>query len=838
MVAIGGLPRDGHVGRASEDQPSLPLLCDFTHADAVRLRADGPAEARPTRRMAARLSRTGRLHCMMAEPSRGPPSPQASTPTTVGEAPAVPRRGWFVPRQKIPPLVAPVGPRPISRLTKEYNLRLHGLLAGDRDHAGGRPVSPQVTEGAQLAEREADALAARSRGFNSRIGDLLSALDNTDLRKLLVGDLQAPTGSPPRSADKRPVRRHRKHSPSPTLADDGVREDTAWFLAEDSSGPQGSSRSPTARSRGLYFTSVLRALRTRPDSVAAFEERISRIKQMKSDRAAERAAVEGDFPKRNWDMAFRPPADRREEQLRRFKTVDTRRQKVWSAAEVAEAEQFEKKLAGLTEERQGRLRRMKAMAVMFWLSKAQCVFSDRVMHWRRRAEEQGWTRRKRALRLLTETASQLRAHTGQLQVDGELPAADLQRAMRAVHDHEEVARKVARQVLADHFWLFSFRMRVLRKKRAVVVILKMLRCEARKSRVSSVLKQVLSATRRIQRWWVSRFMLLRCSQDLMQRQWVRCMRQLSAFDAERVSKVLGPNAKRAVLEGKPRSQSFARRPADRRGSMASSISIERKDTMSKKTASAVAGPRGVRGAVRKGPPEQHRKGALRRNESGELDDRPRPHLHQHHPHHPHHRDTTSIATVARFIMDTMHRDQIDLEPPSPIRRKIFSYLFTRERCWFRARMIHWLAHAAAVEEEKRQLAALLRAKAEIQPLAREDHQRLENSSAPPMPIQHRVLQPNEMRLCIAVAFQAYRSEMMQSVARRGGDLAHEALSSPIESMDTLLREFKVLQEDLSLGGVWEGFWVPLPVLTDELKRGLWNEPRNTRSTESQHKHGK
>eukprot|EP01062_Namystynia_karyoxenos_P062054 TRINITY_DN5492_c5_g1_i1.p1 TRINITY_DN5492_c5_g1~~TRINITY_DN5492_c5_g1_i1.p1 ORF type:complete len:977 (+),score=199.73 TRINITY_DN5492_c5_g1_i1:152-3082(+) len=907
---------------AAVEQPSdssrlrrrLPLLCDFG-TGAAHMPAAAPAPAMPGPRVGARLSRDGRLHCLLpAAGSPRPPSPEASTPTAALEPP-----GSDGGKEGSPALdaaaMADFGRRPISRLTQQYNRRLQELLvpppAVDSSPRGkgkalfnaakkvlclpklaGRvaAVTRMFSGGKQRRaapaqlEEPPDTPEARTAWFNQHVADMLCCLDSTALRRPGGGeadrkDVRTGTAghvSPARSGraggrSRAPGPRGGRAARAARAATEPqrnpyeekvLREEDFWFLDSDQVTSSDTSAEVAAQRRAqahrsLYSEQVLRVLRTHPNCHAAFDEKVQRLRRIKHTKKVARLAETGDWCAHNLAEAFRSPRDRQKDQQLWMQVHDERMRRAIDAAQAAEEELQQHKLATLTEQRQAQMRRGKALAAAYFLTKANAILGSKCTLWRdRMALDKGWTKQKRTLRLLRDTISGIKSYAEQGAGQGN---EHQQQALRAARMHEALAQSISRSVLQSHSWMFAMRLRILRKRHAITVIVRTISCESQKSMILTVIKSLLRATRRIQRWWRMRMMLVVLGRELLNRQWQRYLMQMMTFDAERVARTLaqywasgtgapggsgGAAAPPRVAGLRPavqiarrqsrapatQGQSFRQRPKLRSGSGAAGRSFRR--------APQARASGGISAVVRRGAPPEHleRMGVLTpcvipiappdhrplkwRGDAGYQERWWQ-------------RCQVSIAVCARFAMDILQREQLDIEPPQDIRDRIISLVLVRERLLFRLRLTRYETKMTAAVEEWNQLQALLRAKQDIHPLTREDVERLEGFEWPVRPLAHKVLQANEMRLCVAIAYQAYRIRMARNVARRGsGSPDGEGLPPMLVDVPSFLAELQQLQEDVGLGGVWKGFWVQLPEFEQGLQEGRWDEPRHVCVTET------
>eukprot|EP01065_Artemidia_motanka_P024465 TRINITY_DN2919_c0_g1_i3.p1 TRINITY_DN2919_c0_g1~~TRINITY_DN2919_c0_g1_i3.p1 ORF type:complete len:726 (+),score=263.67 TRINITY_DN2919_c0_g1_i3:117-2294(+) len=722
--------------------------------------------------------------------------------------------------------------------------------------------------------------------FDAHIADILGVVDSMELTKGAerkreaaspqshpLGSLRAVPTLAGGALGKRGVAHSPlSHSPPPPASP----EEDMWFLDDEQlvspDGPGGSGFRRRFGDRSHYSVMVLDALRGNPQAFEAFDAKVARLRE---EREAERRPLSAaeNFRRRNYDDAFRSPRLKDEARERRLRLDNRRRVRAYTLAAQQEEALMERRLAATQDARQERYRRAKQLQVLMVLGVSTVLFSGRVVLWRERMAGGRWTEQKRRMRLLQDAALSLRTLSDQV-----LSSGEPDRALAIADANQASAQQVAQQVLLSHAWIARFHVRIARKRHAARLLRMVLAAEARRAKMTLLVKRVLRSTRRVQSWWRRHYTCNQCAAEVLARQWRVYVEAHMQVDVDKVHRTLAPQRQagdgRRSLAG--RALLFAPPPAappgpDRLAGGPRRVSVAVATTAATRERAASAQPElpvqrqrlsqsgfGHLGVPSDGPrsrrqsvaPPSRRASRVPPPPAQSDSEEPSPCAAESKP-HPHRtrradgdrkwaRDQASVVAAARDTLQTLGTNEIELEPPSPIRDALLRMVVTRERKWFRACGRMYREQLAAAQDEWKQLQTMLRAKVAIQPLTEEDRERVRLWQWPLRPHFHRLLQANEMRLLVALAYRVQLQMAKTAAARKcvrgpdDSDSDDEAVELPsvLQDEHEFCERLRKVHADVGLGGVWEGIWVPSAQLRAELADGAWTVSRHDRNTTS------
>jgi len=199
------------------------------------------------------------------------------------------------------------------------------------------------------------------------------------------------------------------------------------------------------------------------------------------------------------------------------------------------------------------------------------------------------------------------------------------------------------------------------------------------------------------------------------------------------------------------------------------------------------------------------------------------------------RDPLCAALAARDTLQGLSTDTIDIDPEPRVRDAILSIIENRERIWFGSCLRLYREELESAEDEHRKMQCMLRAKAEIQPLTREDRLQADQFPWPARPVYRRLMYANEMRLCQVLAYRVQLQLAKTAALRRVADECGLEVSCrddgplPLPSCVTdevaFCNAIEGIQQTLQLPGVWKGFWMPMSQLQIQLLDGHWSRDR-------------
>eukprot|EP01062_Namystynia_karyoxenos_P016353 TRINITY_DN1595_c0_g1_i9.p1 TRINITY_DN1595_c0_g1~~TRINITY_DN1595_c0_g1_i9.p1 ORF type:complete len:1012 (+),score=244.33 TRINITY_DN1595_c0_g1_i9:83-3037(+) len=947
---------------AGSAEPRAPLLCDFDHRLAVR--AGRPMTQQRGQRMGARVSRSGRLHCLLPScegshpgsargpalggETRPPPAPEVETPTDLsakcGASAAAEEASMASQEAPPPPPVRSFGFRPISGLTKRHNERVYRLLNDPETPSASPPGSPTSLASADAAmsprskaarvarvalalrlpgmaaaaarKRAADtsglSATERMKRFDRNVAEVLSTLGELELRKELGGRrAAAEAASAAAAASTRPATAAGTSAPAPKktaehesrpaprpsrIVAPALLEEDFWFLDDEQVvlSPTAEAKRLTAHrrrkaERTQYSMTVVRVLRSRPEAIPAFSRKVARCRaEKRAQLLARGGGVAEDYFRRNRVDAARSPREREQEREQRLQSEAERQRRALQAAREADEELAERRHRAQGYERRNRITRGKAFQMLMVHIAAHLLLGERVKVWRSRLEGTNrWTENRRRIRMMRDAANNLR------QLHNCSPTEQRERVQNAVLLREQGAEQLATQLLVRHLWIVRLRVRIARKSRAADTIRNHLQNWVRKTQVAFVVKKLTFGTRKLQRWWKRQHVLAAAEQRLRIMQWTLYVNQHTSYDAARLRTVFGLGGGPPVPSQQQQQQQQVERvpggPNRVPIAQATTAAQRRKQARTRRSSSAVRqgfGHAGVPqtatgGAAARPPPSVSLDlmsgvdsrptspvappPVLRRSQqnASSSSEKPTPTLfkpkHSDYGQQKWHRDILSQAAAARDTIRTLHANTIEFDPPQRIRDAILKLQADRERRWFRARLRTWEEQMEAARDEYKQLKTLLDAKKQIQPLTKEDTDRVALFKWPDPPYYHRILQPNEVRLCIALAYRehlvlakaaaARKCERFLALAVEADDEDDAAAVERLRQLEEAEEEDKKLppalteekvfceklhevQAEIGLGGVFEGFWVPVADLRSGLVKGSWMGTRQDHSTQS------
>eukprot|EP01060_Flectonema_neradi_P008185 TRINITY_DN15850_c0_g1_i1.p1 TRINITY_DN15850_c0_g1~~TRINITY_DN15850_c0_g1_i1.p1 ORF type:complete len:651 (+),score=85.24 TRINITY_DN15850_c0_g1_i1:42-1994(+) len=472
--------------------------------------------------------------------------------------------------------------------------------------------------------------------------------------------------------------------------------DDLWYLTD--SPLNGVLPHPSKRRHKGYSLEVVSALKNNPSGREAFREKVGKMKELWKRHLRIRNRNRNLGP-----VSLLSPRCREELIVRNAEKATAHRAKVQSEA-------VRRKLVLLSHnpmqvDRQTRIRKSKAFAVVFLLSKASSLFSHTLRQWRNTIQastenNSRWNVKLTKLKVFRQTILSLRTNNNN--------SEEVESCLQA---RQNIIEQQAKVIMAPHIWILAVKVRIIRKRRAVRQIASFLTSEKQKGQISHIVKRLVASAKILQRWWRSLLPCVVGHLSLLEKQWTCVESTLTCWDTQSIE---------AEANSKPKLRNVL-----------SEIPSSKPNQLAKSK------------AAKRWPDPKQRDQAF-----AIVADRQKWMSHQ-----------GSQIKVAKAIISCLPTTSIEMLVPEILRKHIIRMVASRLTFHFRKRIRTWECQLAVALSDWTHDHTVATAKSQINELKGGEKIVIPDFCPPPRPVFKRLLHPNEMRLLILVGYQVHMKNL-------------------------------------------------------------------------------